>query len=47
MPELIQLSRNTYNSMPSYAVGLLAEALREKGGQLEDTEIAVLGVAYK
>ena len=47
MPEIIQLSRNTNNGMPEYAVSLLQDALNEKGYPIKGTRIAVLGVAYK
>lgn len=47
MPELIQLSRKTNNGMPAYTVGLLQDALNERGLPLKDTRVAVLGVAYK
>ncbi|MEJ1339191.1 MAG: nucleotide sugar dehydrogenase [Candidatus Sedimenticola sp. (ex Thyasira tokunagai)] len=47
MPELIQLSRNTNNSMPEYTVYLLQDALNDRGYATKDTRVAVLGVAYK
>jgi nucleotide sugar dehydrogenase len=47
VPEIIQLSRNTNNSMPDYAVSLLQDALNEKGYPVKGTKICVLGVAYK
>lgn len=47
MPELIQLSRNTNNSMPAYTVGLLQDALNDRGYPVKGTCIAILGVAYK
>ena len=47
MPEIIQLARNTNNSMPDYAVSLLQDALNEKGYPIKGAKIAVLGVAYK
>lgn len=47
MPKLIQLSRNTNNSMPSYTIDLLQEALNERAYPVNGTAIAVLGVAYK
>jgi len=47
MPEIIQLARNTNNGMPEYAVSLLQDALNEKGLPFKNTNIAILGVAYK
>jgi len=47
MPEIIQLSRNTNNGMPEYAVSLLQDALNDKGHPINGTKIAILGVAYK
>ena len=47
MPEIIQLSRNTNNGMPDYAVSLLQDSLNEKGLPIKGTKITVLGVAYK
>jgi len=47
IPELIQLSRNTNNSMPAYTVGLLQNALNDHGYPLKGTDIAIIGVAYK
>ncbi len=42
-PKIIQIARDTNNSMPNYAVDLLKAEL----GSLENKEIAVLGVTYK
>jgi UDP-N-acetyl-D-glucosamine dehydrogenase len=47
MPEIIQLARNTNNSMPNYAISLLQDALNEKAYPIKGTKITVLGVAYK
>jgi len=47
MPELIQLSRNTNNSMPDYTVRLLQDGLNEIGLPIRGAKVAVLGVAYK
>jgi UDP-N-acetyl-D-mannosaminuronate dehydrogenase len=47
MPEIIQLARMTNDGMPAYTVSILQDLLNEKGYPLKDTEIAVLGVAYK
>jgi len=47
MPEIIQLARNTNNSMPDYAISLLQDALNEKAYPIKGTTITVLGVAYK
>ena len=47
VPDMIQLSRNTNNSMPAYTISLLQDALNEKEYPIKGTEIAVLGVAYK
>lgn len=47
MPEIIQLARNTNNSMPNYAISLLQDALNERGRPIKGTKITVLGVAYK
>ena len=47
MPRLIQLSRNTNNSMPGHAIDLLQDALNERAYPVNGTAIAVLGVAYK
>jgi UDP-N-acetyl-D-glucosamine dehydrogenase len=42
LPEIIQLSRNTNNKMPKFAINLL-----KKFVPINKTKIAVLGVAYK
>lgn len=47
MPEIIQLARNTNNSMPEYAVSLLQDALNDNSLPIRGTKVAVLGVAYK
>ena len=47
MPELIQLSRNTNNSMPDYTVRLLQDGLNEIELPIKGANVAVLGVAYK
>lgn len=47
MPEIIQLSRETNNYMPSYAVSLLQDSLNEIGKPVKNTQIAILGVSYK
>ena len=47
MPEIIQLSRETNNYMPSYAVSLLQDSLNEIGKPVKDTQVAILGVSYK
>lgn len=47
MPEIIQLARNTNNSMPEYAVSLLQDALNEKAYPINRTKITILGVSYK
>lgn len=47
MPEIIQLARNTNNSMPDYAISLLQDALNEKALPIKGTQITVVGVAYK
>jgi UDP-N-acetyl-D-glucosamine dehydrogenase len=47
MPEMIQLSRMTNNSMPEYTVSILQDLLNEKGYPIKGTKVAVLGVAYK
>ena len=47
MPELIQLSRDTNNSMPDYTVQLLQDGLNEIGLPIKGAKVAVLGVAYK
>ena len=47
MPEIIQLARNTNNSMPEYTVTILQDLLNERGYPLNGTTIAVLGVSYK
>ena len=47
MPEIIQLARNTNNSMPDYAISLLQDSLNEKVLPIKGTKITVLGVAYK
>ena len=47
MPEMIELSRMTNNSMPSYTVSILQDLLNEKALPLKYTKVAVLGVSYK
>lgn len=47
MPEMIQLSRETNNSMPYHAVSLMQDLLNNKGYPVNGTQIALLGVAYK
>jgi UDP-N-acetyl-D-glucosamine dehydrogenase len=47
MPELIQLARNTNNSMPTYTINLLQDSLNDCGYPIKGTTVAVLGVAYK
>jgi len=47
MPEIIQLARSTNNGMPDYAISVLQDLLNERGYPLNNTKIAVLGVAYK
>lgn len=47
VPELIQLARNTNNSMPTYTINLLQDMLNDCGYPIKGTTIAVLGVAYK
>jgi len=47
MPELIQLSRNTNNSMLDYTVRLLQDGLNEIELPIKGANVAVLGVAYK
>lgn len=42
-PKMIQISRDTNNSMPEYAISLLEKEI----GKLENKKIAVLGVTYK
>lgn len=47
MPEIIQLARNTNNSMPDYTISLLQDALNDRSYPIKGTKITVLGVAYK
>ena len=47
MPELIQLSRNTNNSMPDYTVRLLENGFNQIGQPINGAKVALLGVAYK
>lgn len=47
MPEIIQLARNTNNSMPDYTISLLQDSLNEKALPIKGTKITILGVAYK
>tara|TARA_B100000242_G_scaffold273048_1_gene226367 strand:+ start:4883 stop:6271 length:1389 start_codon:yes stop_codon:yes gene_type:complete len=47
MPELVQLSRNTNNSMPDYTFRLLQDRLNEIGLPIKGAKVAVLGVSYK
>ena len=47
MPEIIQLARNTNNSMPDYTISLLQDALNDRAYPIKGTKITVLGVAYK
>jgi UDP-N-acetyl-D-glucosamine dehydrogenase len=47
MPEIIQLSRMTNDGMPGYTIGLLQDALNDRGYPLKGTRVAVIGVAYK
>lgn len=47
MPEMIQLARSTNNSMPEYTVSLLQDLLNDRGLPLKETQVLVLGVAYK
>lgn len=42
-PKMIQISRDTNNSMPEYAISLLEKEI----GDLKNKKIAVLGVTYK
>ena len=44
-PKIIQIARDTNNSMPHYAISLLEKALGNK--PIKDLKIAVLGVTYK
>ena len=44
-PRIIQTARDTNNSMPHFAVGMMEKAIREK--DIEKPVIAVLGVTYK
>ncbi len=45
-PEMITLARNINDFMPYHMVQLTEEALREKGRDIKNAKIAVLGVAY-
>ncbi len=47
MPEMIQLARMTNNGMPDYTVSILQDLLNARGYPLKDTQVAVMGVAYK
>ena len=47
IPEIIQLSRNTNNSMPQYVVALLQKAIHRMGKKIDQIKVAILGVAYK
>ncbi len=47
IPEIIELSRMTNNSMPSYTVSLLQDLLNDLGYPVKGTKVALLGVAYK
>ncbi|MBN2367811.1 nucleotide sugar dehydrogenase [Candidatus Woesearchaeota archaeon] len=44
MPKIIQISRDTNNSMPEYAVEMLEKLVKKP---LKEIKIAVLGVTYK
>jgi nucleotide sugar dehydrogenase len=45
--ELLSMSRNVNERMPSYTVDLLIEALNEKEKPLKGSKIALLGLSYK
>jgi UDP-N-acetyl-D-glucosamine dehydrogenase len=47
MPEMINLARLTNNSMPEYTVSLLQDLLNQRGYPLKNTDVTLLGVAYK
>jgi UDP-N-acetyl-D-glucosamine dehydrogenase len=47
MPEMINLARLTNNRMPEYTVSLLQDLLNQRGYPLKNTDVALLGVAYK
>jgi UDP-N-acetyl-D-mannosaminuronic acid dehydrogenase len=40
-------SRTVNDTMPSYTYGLLTQLLADQGKQIEDSKIAVLGIAFK
>jgi len=45
-PRFIELSREINDSMPKHTVNLVIKALKETGKDIEDSKVAVLGVAY-
>ena len=45
-PRVIVESRRINDSMPSHMMELIAEALNEKGIEMEDAKITILGVAF-
>ena len=47
VPQLIQMSRDTNNHMPEYAVQVLQDLLNELSLPLRGAKVAVLGVSYK
>jgi len=46
-PRLIMKARQINESMPQHMAELIKDALREMGKSIQDSEIGVLGVAYK
>ena len=47
MPEIIQICRNTNNSMPKYVITTLEKALERIDRKINEINVAILGVAYK
>lgn len=47
MPEIIQICRNTNNSMPKYVVSTLKKGLEKIDKKINEINVAILGVAYK
>lgn len=45
--ELLRMARATNEKMPRFTVGLLKEALKEKGKTLSGSTVALLGLSYK
>jgi UDP-N-acetyl-D-mannosaminuronic acid dehydrogenase len=47
LPKIIRFSRELNDYMPEHTVKLLAQALKEAGKHVENSKIAIFGVAYK